>query len=309
LGNTGTVRIGISGWTYAPWRKAFYPEGLAQHKELGYAAGIFRSIEINGTFYSLQKPESFEKWAEATPDEFVFSVKAPRFITHIRRLKDVEGPVANFLASGILKLGPKLGPIFWQLPPTLKFDAEVMEAFFKLLPHDVQAAADVARSHDKWMEGKAWFKTKEEGPLRHALEVRDKSFAAPEFIELLRKHDVALVCADTPEWPRMMDVTSDFIYCRLHGSEKIYESGYDDASLDTWAKRVVAWAQGEEPDDAERVVDKAGAKLSARDVFVYFDNDLKVKAPIDAQGLLKRVDKVLAKAPPKSTKQAVRKSK
>jgi len=305
VARAGKVRIGISGWTYPPWRKAFYPEGLPQHKELEYAAGIFRSIEINGTFYSLQKPESFEKWAEATPEGFVFSVKAPRFITHIRRLKDVEGPVANFLASGILKLGPKLGPILWQLPPSLKFDAEVMEAFFKLLPHDVQAAADAARSHDKWMEGKAWFKTKEEGPLAHSVEVRHKSFAVPEFIDLLRKYDVALVCADTPEWPRMMDVTSDFMYCRLHGSEKIYESGYDDPGLDAWTKRVVAWAQGEEPGDAERVVDKAGAKRSARDVFVYFDNDLKVKAPVDAQGLMKRVDKLLASDSPKGKKPVV----
>ena len=298
MARAGKVRIGISGWTYPPWRKAFYPEGLPQHKELEYAAGIFRSIEINGTFYSLQKPESFEKWAEATPEGFVFSVKAPRFITHIRRLKDVEGPVANFLASGILKLGPKLGPILWQLPPSLKFDAEVMEAFFKLLPHDVQAAADAARSHDKWMEGKAWFKTKVEGPLGHSVEVRHKSFAVPEFIDLLRKYDVALVCADTPEWPRMMDVTSEFMYCRLHGSEKIYESGYDDPGLDAWTKRVVAWAQGGEPGDAERVVDKAAAKRSARDVFVYFDNDLKVKAPLDAQGLMKRVDKLLASDSP-----------
>ena len=308
MAGAGKVRIGISGWTYPPWRKAFYPEGLPQHKELEYAAGIFRSIEINGTFYSLQKPESFEKWAEATPQGFVFSVKAPRFITHIRRLKDVEGPVANFLASGILKLGPKLGPILWQLPPSLKFEAEVIEAFFKLLPHDVQAAADAARSHDKWMEGKAWFKTKEEGPLAHSVEVRHKSFAVPEFIDLLRKYDVALVCADTPEWPRMMDVTSDFMYCRLHGSEKIYESGYDDPGLDAWTKRVVAWAQGEEPVDAERVVDKAGAKRSARDVFVYFDNDLKVKAPVDAQGLMKRVDKLLASDSPKGKRPVVHRS-
>jgi len=305
----GKVRIGISGWTYPPWRKAFYPDGLAQHKELEYAAGIFRSIEINGTFYSLQKPESFEKWAEATPEDFVFSVKAPRFITHIRRLKDVEGPVANFLASGILKLGKKLGPILWQLPPNLKYDAGLLEAFFKLLPHDVQAAADAGRSHDKWMEGRAFLKPEEEGPLRHCMEVRNKSFAVPEFIELLRKYDVALVCADTPDWPRMMDLTSDFVYCRLHGSEKLYVSGYDDASLDAWKERVVAWAQGKEPDDAERVIEKAGPKRAARDVFVYFDNDAKVKAPVDAQSLMKRVDKILGNVPAKSEKRGTKRSK
>jgi uncharacterized protein YecE (DUF72 family) len=209
-------------------------------------------------------------------------------------LKDAGGPVANFLASGVLKLGAKLGPILWQLPPSLKFDAELMEAFFRLLPHDIQAAADAARSHDPWMEGRAWMKATQEGPLRHAIEVRHKSFAVPQFIELLRTYDMALVCADTPDWPRMMDVTSDIVYCRLHGSEKIYQSGYDDASLDAWTKRVVAWASGEEPADAERVADKAGAKRKTRDVFVYFDNDLKVKAPVDAQNLMKRVDRALA---------------
>jgi uncharacterized protein YecE (DUF72 family) len=296
VARAGNVRIGISGWTYPPWRGTFYPQKLAQHKELTYASEIFRSIEINGTFYSLQKPESFEKWAGMTPENFVFSVKAPKFITHIRRLKEAEGPLANFLASGILKLGTKLGPILWQLPPSVKFDAEVIEAFFKLLPHDVQAAADVAKSHDKWMTERAWMKTTEEGPLRHCMEVRHKSFAVPEFIELLRKYDVGLVCADTVEWPRMMDVTSDFMYCRLHGSEKVYANGYDETGLDAWTKRVVAWAQGKEPTDAERVANKAGVKRGARDVFVYFDNDLKVKAPVDAQGLMKRVDKLLQKA-------------
>ena len=308
MATAGKVRIGISGWTYPPWRGTFYPEKLSQHKELEYAAEIFRSIEVNGTFYSLQKPESFDKWAASTPEDFVFSVKAPRFITHIRRLRDAQGPVANFLASGILKLGPKLGPILWQLPPNLKFDAELMESFFRLLPHDIQAAADAARSHDQWMAQRAWMKTKQEGPLRHSIEVRNKSFAVPEFIELLRKHKVALVCADTPEWPRMMDVTSDFMYCRLHGSEKIYESGYDNAGLDAWTERIVAWAQGKEPEDAERVVQKASPTRNARDVFVYFDNDLKVKAPVDAQALMKRVDKLLPIEAPKRKKPGARRS-
>jgi uncharacterized protein YecE (DUF72 family) len=296
VASTGKVRIGISGWTYAPWRGTFYPETLAQHRELEHAASIFRSIEINGTFYSLQKPESFEKWAEATPTDFLFSVKAPRFITHIRRLKEVQGAVANFLASGILKLGPKLGPILWQLPPSLKYDAAVMEAFLKLLPHDIQAAADQARSHDKWMAERAWMKTREEGPLRHSIEVRNKSFAVPEFVALLRKYDVALVCADTVEWPRMMDVTSDFMYCRMHGPETLYVDGYDGKSLDQWAARMAAWAKGKEPEDAERVTGKAARKVSARDVFVYFDNDKKVKSPVDAQALIPRVDKMLQKA-------------
>ena len=293
----GNVRIGISGWTYPPWRGSFYPEKLPQHKELAYASGIFRSIEINGTFYSLQKPNSFEKWADATPENFVFSVKAPRYITHIQRLKEAKAPLANFLASGILKLGPKLGPIFWQLPPNFKFDPKRLEAFFKLLPHDVQAAAKLAKRHDQWMKERAWMRTKEQGPLRHSLEVRHASFAAPEFIELLRKYDVALVCADTQEWPRMMDVTSDFLYCRLHGSEAKYAGGYDDQALDEWAARVISWAQGQEPPEAERVIPKAGPKLDSRDVFVYFDNETKVRSPIDAQRLMERVDKSVPTAP------------
>jgi len=295
--SAGKVWIGISGWTYPPWRGTFYPEKLAHHRELEYAASIFHSIEINGTFYSLQKPESFEKWAESTPKNFIFSVKAPRYITHIQRLKEVETAVANFLASGILKLGSKLGPILWQLPPSLKYDAQIVEAFLKLLPHDIQAAADRARSHDKWMSGRAWMKTTEEGPLRHSIEVRNNSFAVPEFIELLRKYDVALVCADSPEWPRMMDVTSDFVYCRLHGSEVLYEDGYDEKSLDQWSERMAAWARGQEPEHAERVMPKTGAKSKGRDVFVYFDNDKKVLSPVNAQGLMKRMDKLLATAP------------
>ena len=292
----GKVRIGISGWTYPPWRKKFYPDKLAQHKELAYASSVLRSIEINGTFYSLQKPESFDKWSSETPEDFVFSVKAPRYITHIQRLKEVGTPVANFLASGILKLGPKLGPILWQLPPNFKFDESRIDAFLKLLPHDTETAARVAREHDKWMEKRCWTRTDQKRQLRHAIEIRHESFRTPQFVEMLRKYDVALVCADTPEWPRLMDVTSDFMYCRLHGSEKIYESGYDPKSLEAWTKRVAAWAQGKEPKDSERVIDKPAPKKHARDVFVYFDNDAKVLAPRDAQSLTKRVDKLLKSA-------------
>jgi uncharacterized protein YecE (DUF72 family) len=291
----GKVRIGISGWRYVPWRGVFYPEKLTQKKELAYASGIFRSIEINGTFYSLQRPEYFEAWAGETPDDFVFSVKGPKFITHVRRLTDVETPVANFLASGILRLGPKLGPILWQLPPNFRFEPEKLEAFLKILPHDTESAASLARGHDKFLKGRAAVKTDSKRPLRHAIEVRHSSFAVPEFIEMLRAYDVALVCADTVEWPRMMDLTSDLMYCRLHGSEVLYASGYTDEALDQWAVRVAAWARGTEPADAERVVKSAGPKLPTRDVFVYFDNDIKVRAPFDAQSLTERVDKLLAR--------------
>jgi uncharacterized protein YecE (DUF72 family) len=293
LAAPGRIGIGISGWTYAPWRGVFYPQDLPHKKELPYAAGIFHSIEINGTFYSLQKPPSFAAWAEATPDDFMFTVKAPRFITHIRRLKECGGPLANFLASGLLRLGPKLGPILWQLPPNFTFQAERLEAFLQMLPHDTEAALAVARKRDKWMKDRTWLKTDAPRPLRHALEIRHASFAVPQFIELLRKHDVALVCGDSVEWPRLMDVTSDFFYCRLHGSEQLYASGYTPGALDDWAARVVAWARGSEPDDAERVIAQPAPRRASRDVFVFFDNDAKVRAPGDAQALMSRVDKIL----------------
>jgi uncharacterized protein YecE (DUF72 family) len=291
----GKVRIGISGWTYKPWRGEFYPKDLKQKRELEYASSTFNSIEINGTFYSLQRPTSFERWAAETPDDFVFSVKAPRFITHIKRLKDADAPVANFLASGIFNLGAKLGPILWQLPPNFHFKPEILESFFRLLPHDTEEAAARANNHDKWMAKRAALKPDAKRPMRHAMEIRHASFATPEFINLLRKYDVALVCADTVEWPRLMDLTSDFMYCRLHGSEVLYASGYDDASLDQWTTRVTAWARGNEPDDADRVIKEKGPQRPARDVFVYFDNDAKVRAPFDAKSLTTRVNKVLVK--------------
>lgn len=289
----GKVRIGISGWRYVPWRGVFYPEKLTQKKELAYASSIFRSIEINGTFYSLQRPEYFEAWAAETPEDFVFSVKGPKFITHVRRLADVETPVSNFLASGILRLGPKLGPILWQLPPNFRFDPEKLKTFLKILPHDTESASELARHHDKFLKGRTEVKSDAKRPLRHAIEVRHSSFAVPEFIEMLRVYNVALVCADTVEWPRMMDVTSDFMYCRLHGSEVLYASGYTDEALDQWAARVSDWARGTEPADAECVVKSAGPVLPARDVFIYFDNDVKVRAPFDARSLTERVDKLL----------------
>jgi uncharacterized protein YecE (DUF72 family) len=248
---------------------------------------------MNGTFYSLQRPEYFEAWRSETPDDFVFSVKGPRFITHMRRLKEVKTPLANFLASGVLQLGPKLGPILWQLPPNFRFDPEKLESFFKLLPHDTEAASALARRHDKRLSGRSALKADENRPVRHAMEIRHDSFATPAFIELLRAYDVALVCADTVEWPRRMDVTSDFVYCRLHGSEQLYASGYDDEALDQWAARVAAWARGSEPSDAEKIIQSAKVRKRARDVYVYFDNDMKVKAPFDAQRLMTRVTKLL----------------
>ena len=286
----GIVRIGISGWTYPPWRGKFYPKGLPQKRELAYAGDIFDSIEINGTFYSLQRPESFARWAEATPEDFVFAVKGSRYLTHMLKLRNVKTPLANFFASGVLRLGPKLGPILWQLSPNFRFDAGRLEDFFALLPRDTAAAAALARRHDARVRGRAWIRTEANRRLRHALEVRHESFRTPAFIELLRAHDIALVCADAVGWPRLMDVTSGFVYCRLHGSEELYTSGYDDSALDAWATRAAAWAKGGAPRDAERADKRAAIKRAARDVYVYFDNDAKVRAPVDAQALMRRVE-------------------
>jgi uncharacterized protein YecE (DUF72 family) len=281
----GDIRIGISGWRYKPWRGAFYPEGLRQKDELAFAAKTFRTLEINGTFYGLQRPRSFATWAAETPDDFVFSVKAPRYITHIRRLREIETPVANFLASGVLELGAKLGPMLWQFPASFSFDPAELERFLALLPHDTEAAVEQARGHDDRMVGRSTLQTDMKRRLRHAVEVRHQSFAVPEFIDLLRCYDVALVCADTVDWPRFMDLTSDFVYCRLHGSEALYESGYDDVSLERWTERVAVWAKGAEPVDAERVIDRPGPQLVARDAFIYFDNTMKTRAPVDALAL------------------------
>ncbi|MBV8535514.1 MAG: DUF72 domain-containing protein [Alphaproteobacteria bacterium] len=268
----GTVRIGISGWRYARWRGVFYPKGLAQSQELAYASRTFSSIEVNGTFYRLQRPEFFDDWAATTPGDFVFALKGSRFITHMKRLKDPQPALARFFASGPLQLGEKLGPIVWQLPPAFKFDAPRLGAFFQALPRDTHAALALA-ARAPAVRGKRFRVPRQVPlrPLRHALEIRHESFRTPEFTDLLRRHDVALCC--------------DFIYCRLHGSKVLYASGYGEKALRTWARRVVAWARGGEPDDAERVTDRSPPRRKTRDVYVYFDNDAKVRAPVDAQRL------------------------
>nr|WP_197722525.1 DUF72 domain-containing protein [Cellulomonas fimi] len=284
-----TVRVGISGWRYAPWRGVFYPRGLPQRSELEFAARRMTSIEVNGSFYALQRPESYQRWAAATPEDFVFSVKGPRFVTHMKKLADVATPVANFFASGVLALGPRLGPVLWQLPPTLGFDADRLAEFFALLPRSTAAAAALSERHDERLDGRAWTTTDADRPLRHVLEVRHATFETPAFVDLLRAHDVGLVVADTAgRWPLLEDVTSDVVYVRLHGDTELYTSGYDDAALDRWAMRVRAWAAGGEPPDARRLGPPAGA-ADSRDVYVYFDNDVKVRAPVDAMALAARL--------------------
>ncbi len=278
------VRIGISGWRYAPWRGKFYPHDLKQKDELSFASANFPTIEINGTFYSLQRPSSFATWYAAVPQDFEFAVKGPRYITHIRRLKDARIPLANFFASGVLGLEDKLGPILWQLPPNFSFNPDVLARFFDLLPRDSASAGRLAGKHDSKLKSRARLKTADNRIIRHALEIRHDSFRDPAFIKLLRKYDIALVVADTVEWPLLMDVTADFVYVRLHGSRQLYASGYGRKALETWAKRIRAWAAGREAQGSHAGPSAAKRK---RDVYVYFDNDIKVRAPFNAQQLMR----------------------
>jgi uncharacterized protein YecE (DUF72 family) len=285
----------MSGWRYDDWRGTFYPDGLVQKRELEFASRKLNSIELNGTFYSTQRPSSFQAWRRETPDDFVFSIKGSQFITHIRRLDNVGTALANFLAQGMLCLGRKFGPILWQLPPQFSYDAEKLQGFLELLPRTQKQAASYARQRDEWMASRSWLDVEEDLPLRHAIEIRHKSFATPEYISLLRQYGVALVVADSVKWPVMMDVTADFVYCRLHGSEKIYPDGYTDDAIDVWARRVIAWSRGEEVTDGTRIHPDPGPKQPMRDVYVYFDDDNKVRAPFDAQALSKRISDLTLK--------------
>ena len=286
-----TIRIGISGWRYAPWRGAFYPTALPQKNELTYAASKFPTIEINGSFYSLQHPSSYARWYTQTPENFVFAVKGGRFITHMRKLREIEKPLANFFASGVLALKEKLGPILWQFPPTFRYDPGRFEPFFDLLPHDTEVAVRLARKRDSRMKGRAVLSTDARRPVRHAVEIRHESFLDPHFIELLRAHNIALVVAETAKrWPMTHDVTADFIYMRLHGDKELYRSGYGDKALDRWARRIEAWHRGSEPADARRIARPMKKTRRARDVYCFFDNtDVKLRAPVDARRLMAKL--------------------
>jgi uncharacterized protein YecE (DUF72 family) len=285
-----TVRIGISGWRYGPWRGVFYPKGLAQARELEYASRQLPTIEINGTFYSLQRPENFAAWRDATPPGFVFAIKGSRYITHLRRLNDIAKPLANFYASGVFNLREKMGPFLWQFPPNFRFDPVKLEAFFEMLPRDTEAALAIARKRDARVKGRSRLAIDAHRKLRHAIEIRHESFVDPAFVRLLRKHRVALVVADTAgKWPYCEDVTADFMYLRLHGDKEIYASGYTDEALDRWAARIRAWSAGSEPPDARKIADLPPPARKSRDVYCYFDNDMKVKAPFDAKRLMERL--------------------
>lgn len=268
----GVARIGISGWRYPTWRSVFYPPGLAQKRELSFASRQMTTIEINGSFYSLQRPSSYEAWRDETPEGFVFAVKGGRFITHHKKLRDCGGALANFFASGPLALEDKLGPILWQLPPQLGFDADRLEAFFASLPRTSRQAAELAKMHDHRLKHGAYVDPRADRALRYALEVRHESFHDSAFPELLRKWDIALSVADTAgKWPLLEHATATFDYVRLHGSKRLYASGYTAAELDAWAEKIERW------------------RRRGRDVYVYFDNDVKVRAPFDAINLAARL--------------------
>jgi uncharacterized protein YecE (DUF72 family) len=264
----GDVRIGTSGWLYPPWRGVFYPPKLPHKKELAYISTKLNTVEINGTFYSLQRPESFRAWYAQTPADFVFAVKGARFITHMKKLNDVEAPLANFFASGVLALGDKLGPILWQLPPNLGFNAERLAGFFAQLPRSTGEAAWIARRHDERLKDRSFTTAVTDQRLRHALEVRHKSFEHSDFCDLLREHAISLVVADTAgKWPLIREVTADLVYVRLHGDVELYTSGYTDEALEAWAADIRTWTD------------------AGLDVQVHFDNDVKVRAPFDAMTL------------------------
>ena len=284
------LRIGISGWNYQSWRGVFYPKGLAQRRELEYASRQLNSVEINGTFYSLQRPEYFQRWYDATPPGFLFAIKGSRFITHMMKLREIETPLANFFASGPLVLNDKLGPILWQFGPRWPLDLERLEAFLDLLPRTTREAARLARRHDERLPGRAFTHAAQDLPLRYAIEPRHPSWFSPRLLGLLRRHAVALVFADTADtFPYAEDITADFIYIRLHGRGQIYVGGYSKGQLAIWSERIRAWSEGGEPDDPVKIEERT-SRASPRDVYVYFDNDAKVHAPFDALTLANMLD-------------------
>lgn len=285
------IRIGISGWRYTPWRGVFYPKDLPQRLELHYASRVLPTIEINGSFYSLQYPTSYQSWHDDTPADFVFAVKGPRFITHMKKLRDVETPLANFFASGVFNLRRKFGPILWQFPPNFRYDRQKLTKFFDLLPRDTEGALQLARRRDARMTGRSKLAIDARRPLRHAMEIRHESFYDSSFIELLREYNIALVIAETAQrFPMMHDITADFVYMRLHGDKTLYQSGYSDRALAKWAKRIEAWHGGGELRSTQKVTKLEPPTSKSRDVYCYFDNtDVKLRAPVDAQTLIKKL--------------------
>lgn len=263
---SGHIRVGVGGWLYPPWRGVFYPQGLKQADELSYAASKVTSIEINATHYKLQSPKTFRKWADAAPAGFVFSVKGPRIVTNQKALAETGNFVARFFASGLTELGDKLGPMLWQFPPFKRFDKDDVGKFLSLLPHELDGL-----------------------PLNHVIEVRHRSFAAPDFVTLLGDTGASAVYTDAEGWPNIADATGDVVYARLQRGDDALEAAYPAPELDAWAKRVKAFAAGEVPDDLPRIAAERKTRAKPRDVFVYFIHEGKLRAPAAAMALLERI--------------------
>lgn len=302
----GSIRVGLSGWRYAGWRGGFYPAKLRQADELRFASRAVSTIEINGSFYSLQTLASYRQWYDDTPDDFVFSIKGPRYLTHTLRFREERIMVASadFFASGLLALGKKMGPILWQFPPNYRFDAAAFEAFLRLLPPDTERLIEHARLHDHNVKTPLLVSDRKRR-VRHAVEVRHASFCDPAYIRLLRRYGVAVVVSDAvADWPVIQDVTADFVYLRLHGAEALYSGSYSEEAIERWAARIEAWAGGGQPHDAVCVLQRPPKPRAARDVYCFFDNDNKVHAPFDARRLLARLGLAqdLAPLPPRAAR-------
>lgn len=265
---TSRIRIGIGGWIYPAWRGTFYPQGLAQRLELDYASRHLTTIEINSTYYGAQRPQSFERWHDETPEDFVFSLKAPRFAMNRRVLAEAGPTIERFLSSGVLRLGAKLGPINWQLTPGKRFDPEDYARFLELLPREA--------------EGR---------PLRHALEVRDASFCTPDFVALARRHEAAIVVSGDSDYAQIADATAPFVYARIMGTREDEPLGYSSAELDRWAERARTWAEGSTPGDLASFGEPLAAHVAhaGRDVFVYVISGYKVRNPAAAMALIERL--------------------
>ncbi|VWX59422.1 conserved hypothetical protein [Burkholderiales bacterium 8X] len=265
---TTRIRAGIGGWTFEPWRSNFYPEGLPHSQELRYASSKLTAIEVNGTYYSTFKPPTFKKWHDETPDDFMFSLKASRYSTNRKELAGAGESIARFVESGIEELGAKLGPIVWQFMPTKVFDAEDFGAFLSLLPKKAGSRA-----------------------LRHVLDVRHPSFMSPEYLALARKHKAATVFTDAEKFPSFADCTSDFVYARLMEGQARLKTGYSSEALDTWARTAQDWAAGKSPSKLPYVDEKKAPAKAAkpRDVFVFFINGAKERAPAAASALIERL--------------------
>ncbi|MDB4879588.1 MAG: hypothetical protein JWL60_1034 [Gemmatimonadetes bacterium] len=268
--------IGISGYDYKPWRGRFYPDDLPARRWLEYASRCFNSIELNGTFYSLKNPAVFERWVSEVPDRgFLFAIKGGRFITHNLKLRNCDTAMGNFFASGVLALGQATGPFLWQLPATYRFDAERLDSFIRTLPRSSLEGEAVARQHDERLRRGALVDAAADVPYRHCFEVRHPTYFHDEFYAILREHRCGFVVADTAgKFPYAEEVTADFVYVRLHGSQQLYVSGYTDEELDEWTRKIRRWRS---------------VRGGARDVYVYFDNDAKVHAPFDARRLAERL--------------------